>query len=69
MRSSDIAKLAASIAAGSVTYSAVINQLDDDGDVSLLDSLLAGGAAAVAGAVVSEAMDATGISDLIDDIF
>lgn len=71
MQPSDIAKLAASIAAGSMTYSAARRHLSSDGDLSILDSLVAGGAGALGGAiggrVVSEIMDETGITDLIDD--
>jgi hypothetical protein len=69
MRASDIAKLAAAIAAGSITYNAVVSQLDDDGDISLLDSILAGGAGSIAGAAAGKIMDATGVSDLIDEVF
>ena len=73
MRPSEIAKLAAGIAAGSLTYGAVVDDLDDDGDVSMLDSLLAGGASAITGAlggrIIGNAMDATGVSDLVDDLF
>lgn len=69
MKSSDIAKLAASIATGYITYEAAINLLDNDGDVSLLDSLIAGGVAGAAGGIVGGLMDATGASDLVDGIF
>lgn len=67
MRASDIAKFVAAIAAGSITYNAVVSQLDDDGDISLLDSLLAGGASSIAGAITSSLMDKSGVSDIIDD--
>ncbi len=68
MKASDIAKLAAGIAAGSITYGAAKSQLESDGDLSLLDNLLAAGAGAVAGAAVSKVMDATGVSGLVDDV-
>ncbi len=72
MRASDIAKLAASIAAGSLTYHAAIDMLDDDGDVSLLDGMMASGAGivggGVVGSIVGHVMDETGVSDLVDDI-
>lgn len=71
MLASDIAKLAASIAAGSVSYDMARSRLSSDGDISLLDSILSGGAGALGGAiggrVVSEVMDRTGVTDLIDD--
>lgn len=72
MRTSEIAELAAAIAAGSISYSAAIDRLDDDGDVSILDSLIAGGAGALGGAiggsVARTVMRKTGISRAIDDI-
>jgi hypothetical protein len=69
MKASDIAKLAAGIAAGSLTYDAVVDQLDDDGDISLLDTILASGAGGVTGSIVGGLMDATGVSEVIDEIF
>lgn len=77
MRASEIAELAAMIAAGSITYQAAIDQLDDDGDISILDSLIAGSAGAIGGtiggSVARSVMRKTGISraidDVVDDIF
>ena len=66
MKASDIAKLAASIAAGSITYEAARDSLDPEHH-SLLDAAIAAGAGAVAGSVAAAALDATGASDLIDD--
>lgn len=68
MRASDIAKLAASIAVGSITYEAAVDMLDNDGDVSLLDSLMAGAVGGVAGGIVSGLMDKTGVTGVVDDV-
>lgn len=68
MKASDIAKLAAAVAAGSITQQAALTQLESDGERSLLDQLLAAGAGAATGAAVAGLMDATGVSDLIDDV-
>jgi hypothetical protein len=68
MKASDIAKLAAAIAAGSITQQAALAQLESDGERSLLDQLLAAGAGAATGTAVASIMDATGVSDLIDDV-
>lgn len=68
MKASDIAKLAASIAAGAITYNAAVDMLDNDGDVSLLDSLIAAGAGGVAGGLIGGIMDKTGVSGLVDDV-
>jgi len=68
MRSSDIAKLAASVAAGYITYEAAVDFLDNDGEVSFLDKVLAGSAGGVVGGIVGGLMDSTGVSDLIDDV-
>jgi hypothetical protein len=67
MKASDIAKLAAGVAAGDFTASAVRNQLSD-GDCNIFDSLLAVGTGSLAGVAVSKAMDITGASDLIDSV-
>lgn len=73
MKASDIAKLATSVATGVVTYEVACNMLDDDGEVSTLDKLIAGGAglgvAAATSGIVSDVMDATGVSDVIDSLF
>lgn len=69
MQASDILKLAASVAAGSLTYEAAAESLSSDGDRSVLDSILAGGAGLAAGGLVGGLLDATGISGIVDDIF
>ncbi len=69
MRASDIAKLAASVATGYITYEAATKLLGNDGDISLLDSLVAGGVAGTAGGIVGGLMDKTGASNLVDDVF
>jgi hypothetical protein len=69
MRASDIAKLAASIGAGYITYEAASNMLSSDGDKSMLDSIIAGAAGGIAGGLVGELMDSTGATDMIDDVF
>ena len=64
MRASDIAKLAASIDAGYVTYDTAIGLLRSDADISLLDSFLA----SLAGAADAGAADAGGAdADIIGD--
>jgi hypothetical protein len=68
MKASDIAKLAAAIAAGSITQQTALAQLESDGERSLLNQLLAAGAGAATGTAVASIMDATGVSDLIDDV-
>ena len=64
MHASDIAKIAASVVAGSLTYEAASHLLG--GNNSLLDQFIAGGAASVAGGVVGEVMDDLGVSGAID---
>lgn len=66
LKASDLAKLTAAIAAGSVTQEAVTRALDS-GDHSFINSVLGMGAGVVTGSIVGDAMDATGASDLIDD--
>jgi hypothetical protein len=73
MKSSDIAKLAASVAAGSISYEMARKTLSLDGDISLLDSLLASGSGLIGGAiggkVIETVMDETGLTNLIDETF
>lgn len=73
MKTSDIAKLAATVATGVITYEVACDMLDDDGEVSTLDKIIAAGAgvgvAAVSSNIISDVMDSTGISDFIDDLF
>ena len=72
MQASQIAKLAASIGTGAISYEAVTESLSEDG-VSHLDSVLGMGAGIVGGAIggriIGNIMDSTGVSDVIDDIF
>lgn len=71
MQPSDIVKLAASVTAGSITYDIARSRLSSNDHISMLDSLLAGGAGMIGGQiggrVISEVMDRTGVTDLIDD--
>ncbi len=68
MKASDIAKLAAAIAAGSITQQAALETLESDGERSLLDQLVAAGAGVATGSAVAGIMDATGVTGLIDDV-
>lgn len=69
MRPSDLAKIAAGLAAGSITHDAALSLLG--GDHGLLDKLLAGGAgiagAAIGGSLAGRVMDEVGISEALDD--
>lgn len=49
MTREQIAQLAASVAAGSITYAAASAMLSSDGELSTLDSLIAAGAGAAGG--------------------
>lgn len=68
MEASDIAKLAASVAAGAITYDVATSLLGGNRELSLLDSLIAGAASGVVGSIAGEVMDATGVSEIIDDV-
>jgi hypothetical protein len=65
MKPSDIAKLAAGFAAGSITTSAIQEEYGDD----ILSQVLDFGGGTLVGTVVAEAMDFTGVSDFLDDLF
>ena len=69
MRSSDIAKLAASVVAGYVTYDSAISLLEKDSDISLLDNFIAAASGGFVSGLVSDIMDSSGLSDAIDDGF
>ena len=65
MKSSNIAELAAALAAGGITQDAIADSL---GESVLAEVIGFAGGTVLAGAV-PELMRATGISDLIDDLF
>jgi hypothetical protein len=71
LKASDVAKLAAGIAAGYFTSSYVSSLIEDEDD-GMLEKLIKMGGSAAAGGVVGKAtsdlMDATGASDVIDDV-
>lgn len=72
LKPSDVAKLAAGITAGYFTSSYVQSLIEDDDDdaiESLLKTVGASATGGLAGSIVSDLMDETGISDTIDDIF
>lgn len=64
MRVSDLAKLAAGFAAGSITAEAIESEHGHD----ILGAVMGLAGGAVTGVMVSEVMDATGISDLLDEL-
>jgi ribosomal protein S5 len=68
MKSADIAALAASLAAGAITASAI----EDEYGHSILGAVLGGagglGAGAVAGGVTKFVLEETGIGDVLDDV-
>lgn len=71
MKPSDIAKIAAQVTAGSISYEHAKTLLPST-NIPLLDSLITGAGGMVGGAiggrVIGEVMDRTGITDVIDDV-
>jgi hypothetical protein len=72
MKASDLVKGAATIATGAVAYDVATDAMDDDGletveNIAAMGVGLVGGA--FAGKLIGSAMDSTGISNAIDDIF
>lgn len=65
MKASDIAKLAAGLAAGTITTS----YIEEEYGEGVLGSVLAIAGGSIVGGLVAGAMDSFGVSDFIDDIF
>lgn len=65
MKSSQVAELAASLAVGGITADAISDQFGGD----VLAEVLGFSGGLVVGSLVTDVMRATGISDLIDEIF